>query len=58
MASAHTVVWQRATVIENVALTPAIRRIVFRTEHPVKAPPGSHIDVRVSIDGDVATRSY
>ena len=58
MASAHTVVWQRATVIENVALTPAIRRIVFRTEHPVKAPPGSHIDVRVSIDGDDATRSY
>ena len=58
MASAHTVVWQRATVIENVALTPAIRRIVLRPEHPVTAPPGSHIDVRVTIDGDEVTRSY
>jgi len=58
VASAHTVVWQRATVIDNVALTPAIQRIVFRPEHPAKAPPGSHIDVRVSIDGDDSTRSY
>jgi vanillate O-demethylase ferredoxin subunit len=58
MASAHTVVWQRGTVIENVALTPAIRRIVLRPQHPVKAAPGSHIDVRIPIHGDDATRSY
>ncbi len=58
MASAHTVVWQRATVTDNVALTPAIRRIVLRPEHPVAAPPGSHVDVRISIGDDDATRSY
>lgn len=58
MASAHTVVWQRAAVVENIALTPAIRRIVLRPDHPVTAPPGSHVDVRISIDGDDVTRSY
>ena len=58
MASAHSVVWQRATVAENVALTSAIRRIVLLPENPVTAPPGSHIDVRISIGGDDATRSY
>jgi len=58
MATAHTVVWQRGTVVENVALTPAIRRIALRPEHPVTAPPGSHIDVRIPIHGEQGTRSY
>jgi hypothetical protein len=50
VASAHTLVWQPAAVVENVVLTPAIRRIVLRPQHPVTAPPGSHVDVRISID--------
>lgn len=58
MASSHSLVWQRATVLDAVDLTPAIRRIVLRPEHPVSAAAGSHLDVRLQIGGEIVTRSY
>jgi len=58
VASAHSIVWQRATVIGSAELTPAIRRIVMRPQHPVPAPPGSHLDVRMRIGTETVTRSY
>ncbi len=39
MAASHTTVWQKATVIESVALTSRIRRIVLAPEQPVPASP-------------------
>ncbi len=35
MAATHADVWQRATVVENVALTDSIRRIVFEPAMPI-----------------------
>ena len=58
MASAHSIVWQRATVIGSAELTSAIRRIVMRPQHPVPAPPGSHLDVRMRLGTETVTRSY
>jgi vanillate O-demethylase ferredoxin subunit len=58
MASSHTLVWQRATVMDRRHLTPRIMRIVVRPQQPVSAPPGSHVDVRLQIDGETVTRSY
>ena len=58
MAATHADVWQRATVVETVALTDSIRRIVFEPAMPVAVPPGAHLDVRVPIDGQTDRRSY
>lgn len=58
MASSHSIVWQRATVLDGVALTTAIKRIVIRPQHPVPAAPGSHLDVRLQIGPETVTRSY
>lgn len=58
MASSHSIVWQQATVLGSAELTPAIKRIMIRPQHPVPAPPGSHLDVRVQIEDEVVTRSY
>jgi vanillate O-demethylase ferredoxin subunit len=58
MAATNVEVWQRGTVIEARNVTPEIRRIVLRAERPAKAAPGSHIDVRLNIDGQVIKRSY
>lgn len=58
MAASHTEVWQIGTVVESVPLTPAIQRIVLAPTTPIPAPPGSHIDVAVTIDGETDRRSY
>ncbi|KJC64574.1 PDR/VanB family oxidoreductase [Agreia bicolorata] len=58
MATAHTAFWQSATVVENTALTSAIRRIVVAPSRPVPADPGSHVDVLVTIGAEAVVRSY
>ncbi|WP_102194722.1 PDR/VanB family oxidoreductase [Microbacterium aurantiacum] len=58
MASSHSIVWQQATVLSGTELTPAIKRIVIRPQHPVPAPPGSHVDVRLRVGAELVTRSY
>ncbi|MET0828277.1 MAG: PDR/VanB family oxidoreductase [Microbacterium sp.] len=58
MASAHSVFWQFATVIDTADLTPAITRIEIRPQHPIAAAPGAHLDVRIRLDGEMVTRSY
>lgn len=62
MATSHAVVWQRATVLEAVWLTKAIRRIVLAPEIPVKVEAGAHIDVMVELEdgrnGERDRRSY
>ena len=58
MASAHSVVWQSATVIDTADLTPAITRIEIRPQHPIPAAPGAHLDVRIRLDGEMVNRSY
>ncbi|TQL45000.1 vanillate demethylase subunit B [Homoserinimonas aerilata] len=58
MAATNNEVWQRGTVTETVDVAAGIRRIVIEPELAVKAEPGSHIDVMVTIDGEQAKRSY
>ena len=58
MASNVTEVWQDARVVETVALTPRIRRIVLEPALPIPVSPGAHIDARVSIAGTTDRRSY
>jgi ferredoxin-NADP reductase len=58
VAATHTDVWQRARVVESVALTHAIRRIVFEVPRPVKVAAGAHLDVRIRIAGEPDRRSY
>ena len=58
MASNVTEVWQDARVIETVALTPRIRRIVLDPALPIPVAPGAHIDARVHIEDVTDRRSY
>lgn len=58
MAVSQTQVWQSATVVEVSEIARDIKRIVFAPELPVKAEPGSHIDLLVQIDGEDVQRSY
>jgi ferredoxin-NADP reductase len=58
MAATHAAVWQRARVVENRALTPAIRRIVLEVEQPAAVAAGAHLDVRVPLTGGIDKRSY
>lgn len=58
MAATHAAVWQRARVVENRALTPAIRRIVLEVDKPAKVSAGAHLDVRVPLPGGTDKRSY
>lgn len=58
MAASHTAVWQQATVIESVALTSRIRRIVLAPERPVPVQPGAHVDVDMIVRGARDERSY
>lgn len=58
MAASHSDVWQHATVVENIALTGSIRRLVLALSLPAPVKPGAHIDVRVAIDGETDRRSY
>jgi vanillate O-demethylase ferredoxin subunit len=58
MAATHAAVWQLARVVENRALTPAIRRIVLEVEKPTAVAAGAHLDVRVPLTGGTDKRSY
>lgn len=58
MAATNTEVWQYGTVVEVGSVATNIQRIVLAPELPVNAEPGSHIDVRVRIDGREDRRSY
>jgi ferredoxin-NADP reductase len=58
VATSHSIVWQQATVVDSIALTPVIRRIVLRPEKPLVAAAGSHIDVRLRFGDRTDTRSY
>jgi len=55
MAATHTEVWQHATVLANIPLTPAIRRIELAPSLPVGVEPGAHVVVRLRT-GDVPDR--
>ena len=51
--------WTSATLVTTRDLTPDIREFVIRPEAPIAGfPPGSHINVGVTIDGRPDTRSY
>lgn len=58
MATSHTEVWQRATVVETASVADGIHRIVLAPEHPTKVDPGAHLDVLLTIDGALDRRSY
>ena len=53
MAVAHTEVWQQGTIAATRPLTPDIRRIEIDVPQPVRVEPGAHVDVRVTIGGEV-----
>lgn len=58
MAATNIEVWQQGTVLEARTIAADIQRIVFSPDLPKKAAPGSHIDVKVRIDGREGKRSY
>jgi ferredoxin-NADP reductase len=58
MAATNIEVWQLATVIETENIATDIQRIVVQPSLPKKADPGSHIDLKVTIDGEEQKRSY
>lgn len=58
MAATNIEVWQQGTVVEVQDIATGIRRIVLAPDLPRKAEPGSHLDVRVRLDGEEGRRSY
>lgn len=58
MAATNVEVWQRATVVEARSIATDIQRIVLEPALPKKAEPGSHVDLKVMIDGEQDKRSY
>lgn len=58
VAATNVEVWQKAVVVSSMEIAEGIRQIVLRQDHPVKAAPGSHLDVMVNILGDPTRRSY
>ncbi|MET0977851.1 MAG: oxidoreductase, partial [Paeniglutamicibacter terrestris] len=58
MAATNIETWQSATVIEVIPVAEAIARIVLEPSLPIKAEPGSHIDLMVQINGESVKRSY
>lgn len=58
MVASNIEVWQRATVVDAVEVASGIRRIVLAPESPVRADPGTHLDLMVDIDGRRERRSY
>ncbi len=58
MAATNIEVWQSATVVEIETIATDIRRIVLEPQKPKDAAPGSHIDLKVTIGGEVDKRSY
>jgi len=58
MAATNLEVWQSAGVIEVREIAQGIRSIVLRQSKPVKAAAGSHIDLMISVHGEMVRRSY
>lgn len=58
MGATNTEVWQFATVVATRAVADDVQRIELEPDRPVKADPGSHIDVRVQIGEVSDKRSY
>ncbi|MBD7995847.1 oxidoreductase [Arthrobacter sp. Sa2CUA1] len=58
MAATNTEVWQRAVVTETRDAADGIRRVVLAPSLPRRAEPGSHIDLMVTINGELQRRSY
>jgi ferredoxin-NADP reductase len=58
MAATNNEVWQFGTVVEAEDIAADIRRIVFEPSLPRKADPGSHIDLKLTVDGEEQKRSY
>lgn len=52
--------WRRCRVVGSELVTDRARRITFERPEPLRRPaaPGSHVDVRVSIEGRNDVRSY
>ncbi|OIH85733.1 oxidoreductase [Arthrobacter sp. UCD-GKA] len=58
MAATNIETWQSATVEQVVPVADGIARIVLIPSLPLKAEPGSHVDLMVEINGEQAKRSY
>jgi ferredoxin-NADP reductase len=58
MAASNNEVWQSATVLHVADVATDIRRIELAPATPVRADPGSHIDLYAQIGGAPARRSY
>ena len=58
MAATNIEVWQRATVVETELIAHDITRIVLEQSRPAKPEPGSHIDLMITVDGEVVKRSF
>lgn len=58
MATSHTLTWQGATVVEAAPVTDRIQRIVLSPDTSRRIDPGTHVEVRMRIDGEPVTRSY
>jgi ferredoxin-NADP reductase len=51
--------WGKAAVLDTAEIVPGIRRIVLEPAEPgPAAPPGSHLDVGVYVNGGPDVRSY
>jgi ferredoxin-NADP reductase len=58
VAATNVEVWQRGIVRESREIAAGIRRIVLEQESPMRAAPGTHIDLWVNVDGEPVRRSY
>jgi ferredoxin-NADP reductase len=51
--------WVKATVLDACPVADGVRQVVLEPDHPIPpAPPGSHIDVGVYVNGGTDVRSY
>ncbi|MBF4571857.1 oxidoreductase [Herbiconiux sp. VKM Ac-1786] len=58
MAATNVEVWQHASVVAIDQVAIDIQRIVLEPQLPKRAEPGSHVDLKVVIDGEQDKRSY
>ncbi|WP_415853802.1 PDR/VanB family oxidoreductase [Sinomonas sp. G460-2] len=58
MAANSSTVWQRGRVVELRDVAQNIRRVVIEPESPVRAAPGTHVDIAVVVNGERDVRSY
>lgn len=58
MAANSSAVWQKGRVVEVRDVARDIRRVVIEPDAPVRAAPGTHVDVVVDLNGVREVRSY